>query len=366
MMDRSQEVAAKLGRVRVWLDEHAGDAVVFRSQANFAWLTAGGRDHVSIGDESGIAWVLVTRSDAFVVTTNIERPRLLDEELAELPYEVLAYPWHSPEQAVSLVEERAAGAVADLPLGPLLAADASLASLRYTLLAPEVERYRALGRDAAGALESAARAAERGMSELEISGILASECRSRDILPLVDLVGADDRIDRYRHPIPTERRVDRTVMLAVTGRRAGLHASLTRFVSFGPVETDRDVRAPSTARVDARYLRESRPGASLAEVFAAGVDQYALEGYPGEQERHHQGGLTGYGGREIFATATAGHVLEENQALAWNPSITGTKSEDTVLVRDGSPEILTNTGDWPELEVEIEGARIARPWFLIR
>ena len=60
-------------------------------------------------------------------------------------------------------------------------------------------------------------------------------------------------------------------MLAVTGRRAGLHASLTRFVSFGPMETERETRAPSTARVDARYLLESRPGASLAYVFAAGV-----------------------------------------------------------------------------------------------
>jgi Xaa-Pro aminopeptidase len=366
VIDRSQEVATKLERVRAWLDEHAGDAVLFRSQANFAWITAGGRSHVSIGDESGIAWVLVTPSDAFVITTNIERPRLLDEELGDLPYEVLAYPWHSPDQAESLVEERTAAAVADLPLGPFGPADASLATLRYTLLSPEVERYRALGRDAALALESAARAVERGMSELELSGVLASECRSRDILPLVDLVGADDRIDRYRHPIPTGRRVERTVMLAVTGRRSGLHASLTRFVSFGPVETGREARAPSTARVDARYLRASRPGASLAEVFAAGVEQYAREGYPGEEERHHQGGLTGYGGREIFATAAAGHVLAENQALAWNPSITGTKSEDTVLVRDGSPEILTRTGDWPELEVELEGERFARPWFLVR
>src|SRR5204863_89406 len=82
-----------------------------------------------------------------------------------------------------------------------------------------------------------------------------------------------------------------------------------------------------------------------------GVEQYAREGYPGEQERHHQGGLTGYAGREIFATARADHALSENQALAWNPSITGTKSEDTVLVRDGFAEILTRTGAWPESAV---------------
>jgi Xaa-Pro dipeptidase len=365
-VDRAEEVSTKLERVRGWLGGGRPDGVLFRSQASFAWVTAGGRSHVSIGEEGGIASVLVTPSEAFVITTNIERPRLLEEELQGLPYEVLAYPWHSPDELVAIVEKASRAVVADLPLGPFPAAGASLAELRYTLLAPEVGRYRALGRDAADALESAARAAEPGMTELEISGLLASECRARDILPLVDLVGADDRIDRYRHPIPTDRRAQRTVMLAVTGRRHGLHASLTRFVSFGPVEPDRMARAPSTARVDARYLNGSRPGASLAGVFAEGVAQYAGEGYAGEEERHHQGGLTGYSGREIFATATARHVLTENQALAWNPSITGTKSEDTVLVRAGFPEILTRSGEWPEIEVEVGGERISRAGFLIR
>jgi Xaa-Pro aminopeptidase len=364
-VDRAEEVFTKLERVRAWLDGRDADAVLFRSQANFAWLTAGGRSHVSIGEEAGIASVLVTSSEAFAITTNIERPRLLDEELDDLPYEALAYPWHAPDELVTLVEKMSPGAVADLPLGPFRAADASLVELRYTLLPPEVERYRALGRDAAEALESAARVARAGMTELEISGRLASECRARDILPLVDLIGADDRIDRYRHPIPTERRVERTVMLALTGRRQGLHASLTRFVSFGAVEPERELRAPATARVDARYLTTSRPGASLHDVFAAGVAQYAREGFPGEEERHHQGGLTGYGGREIFATSSARHVLAENQALAWNPSITGTKSEDTVLVREGFPEILTRTGEWPEIEAELDGERISRSGFLV-
>jgi len=365
-MDRAEEVSTKLERVRGWLDREHRDAVLFRSQANFAWLTAGGRSHVSIGEEGGIASVLVTRSDAVVITTNIERPRLLDEELAGLPYEVLAHRWHAPEDLVAIVEKVSPAAATDVPLGPFTVADESLPALRYTLLQPEVERYRSLGRDAAEALESAARAAEPGMTELEISALLSSECRARDILPLVDLVGSDDRIDRYRHPIPTDRRARRTVMLAVTGRRHGLHASLTRFVSFGPVESEREDRAPSAARVDARYLNASRPGASLADVFAAGVAQYASEGYPGEEERHHQGGLTGYAGREIFATTTTGHVLAENQAVAWNPSITGTKSEDTVLVGAGFPEILTRTGRWPEIEVQLDGERISRPGFLVR
>ncbi len=204
------------------------------------------------------------------------------------------------------------------------------------------------------------------MTELEISGMLAAECRAWDILPLVNLVAADDRIARYRHPIPTATRVERTLMIALTGRRQGLHASLTRFVSLGELDAKRADRAESTARVDARYILASHPGVSLAEVFAQGLDQYAREGYAGEWEKHHQGGLTGYGGREIFATRDAGHRLDANQALAWNPSITGTKSEDTVLVTEGSPEILTRTGEWPEIEVTVNGETYRRPAFLIR
>ena len=69
--------------------------------------------------------------------------------------------------------------------------------------------------------------------------------------------------------------------------------------------------------------------------------------------------------REIFATPSTPHVLEENQALAWNPSITGTKSEDTIIVGEDGPEILSQTGSWPTVEVEIEGRRVRRPAILV-
>ena len=308
----------------------------------------------------------MTPSEAVVVTTNIERPRLLDEELEGLPYEVHEYPWHSPEDGLRLVKRFGSHIGADLPIDEFRAAGGWLWRLRATLLPPEVDRYRALGTDAAHAVETTARLAEPGMSELEVSGTLASECRARDILPLVNLIATDERIDRYRHPIPTDRRVERTAMIALTGRRNGLHASLTRFVSFGPVEEGRETRARSTARVDARYLRSSRPGVDLRSVFLDGVRQYAEEGFPDEWRKHHQGGLTGYAGREVFANEYALDVLEASQAVAWNPSITGTKSEDTALVRDGFPEILTRTEEWPELEVELDGDRIGRPGFLVR
>ena len=55
----------------------------------------------------------------------------------------------------------------------------------------------------------------------------------------------------------------------------------------------------------------------------------------------HQGGPCGYQGRDYLGSPTAPGVVLENQPFAWNPSITGTKSEDTILATVAGPEIIT-------------------------
>jgi hypothetical protein len=70
-----------------------------------------------------------------------------------------------------------------------------------------------------------------------------------------------------------------------------------------------------------------------------------LEGFPEEWRRHHQGGLTGYGSREIIATPETAHLIQTGQAFAWNPSITGAKAEETFLLTDAGAEVIAS----PEL-----------------
>jgi antitoxin VapB len=96
------------------------------------------------------------------------------------------------------------------------------------------------------------------------------------------------------------------------------------------------------------------------------VEQYSAEGFPDEWTLHHQGGLTGYAGREVFATPGEGHRLERGQALAWNPSITRVKSEDTVVLGQDGVEVLTSTEGWPRVTVELPGGVAARPGLLVR
>jgi Xaa-Pro aminopeptidase len=360
---RREEMVAKLVAVRSWLARRSLDAVLIGSQPGFAWVTAGGESHVSLGQEAGAASVLVMADDAFLLTANIELARFLDEQVAGLGLTPEEWPWHEPDGGRAVLDRlcRTDRAVSDLGLFGLAQAPADLSHLRHTLLPTEVGRYRRLGMDTAEAVEATCRAARPGDSELDVAARLSAECRRRDILPLVNLVGADGRIDRYRHPLPTTHRIERTLLVALTGRRHGLHASLTRLVTFGTADVERTARHRAVGRVDARMLLESRPGASLAGVLAAGIEQYEAEGYAGQWRLHHQGGLTGYAGREIFATPSADHRLEDAQAVAWNPSITGTKSEDTALVTHAGPELLTRSDGWPCGPVELPQGTVDRP-----
>jgi antitoxin VapB len=52
------------------------------------------------------------------------------------------------------------------------------------------------------------------------------------------------------------------------------------------------------------------------------------------------------------------------QAYAWNPSITGTKSEDTILVSEQENEVLTEIADWPAIEIPVGDLSIKRPAIL--
>jgi Xaa-Pro aminopeptidase len=366
-MTASEEVASKLDRIRGWLEKSRASGVLLSSQSGFAWVTAGARSHISIGESTGVASMLVTPNDACVITTNIEQTRILDEEIGGLPLETMEYPWHRPGGQREVVDRLCDGdrAVTDDSGGDLAGAGPDFAELRYTMLPPEVERYQRLGRDAAAAVEAACRAAEPGDSELDVAARLSFECYRRDILPLVNLVAAAERIARYRHPLPTTNRVDRTLLVALTGRRHGLHASLTRMMSFGRPDAELASRHEAVTRVDAREILSSAPRTSLGAVVQGAIDQYEREGFPGEWERHHQGGLTGYAGREIFGTPDTDYRLRADQVVAWNPSITSVKSEDTVLVRDDGIEVLTSTEAWPSRQVEVEAGTLERPALLV-
>jgi Xaa-Pro dipeptidase len=324
-------------RKRVAALAAAGDVpLVVSALENVRWLLCGRGRPVDVG--SADYAVVLTDASARVVFADIERPRVeAEERLGELGYELVPYPWHKGR-------EDFAGARTD--------AEVDLAPLRQRLCPEEVERYRAAGTDAAAAFVEAIGNLDPGMTEIAAAGELARAIRARDLVARVNLVAGEVRQPVHRHPLPTTGRLGRHALLAFTVERNGLHVSMTRIVSFGPPPERLAELVRASAEVDAAVIAASRPGRTHGELLEVIAEVYDREGFPEEWRRHHQGGLTGYKGREVFAVPGEPTPLPSVGAVAWNPSITGGgKSEDTVLVSTGDTEVLTRTPELPEFEV---------------
>jgi Xaa-Pro dipeptidase len=301
-----------------------------RDAADVRWLLCGRGRPVSA--DSSPYTVVVDEGRAQVLYQDIEASRVAAEERwEELGYEAVPHPWFEP-----------------VPVG---STQPDLAPLRRSLGAEELDRYRTAGSDAAEAFVEALGALRPELSELGTAGELARPLVARGFTTPVVLAGGEARAPVHRHPLPTRDPLGRFALLAVTAEREGLHVSMTRVVSFGPppAELERVVRV--AAEVDAAVLDASRPDATLGEVFDVLVRAYEEQGFPDEWRRHHQGGLTGYRGREVFAVPGDATRLPETCAVAWNPSVTGGgKSEDTALVTADGVEVLTRTPELGELE----------------
>ena len=374
------ETRMKLERLREWMARHKLPAVVFHTRANVAWLTAGGDAHVVAQSEYAAAALVVDRDHVHVVADVIEIDRLQHEEPLR-GFRRRAFPWTRPlrEELERLLGARREAWASDAPHrtgGAALPPD-FVDACRAELLPSEVDRYEALGHDCTQAVETVARTAEPGDTERDLAARLAAECLVRGVQPQVVLVGADQRIRNFRHPIPTDRTLRRHLMLIACGERHGLVASLTRTVYLGAVPKELAALHAATCRVEAALWGATRPGVAWGDALAAGQRQYAKEGDRDEWTLHHQGGPTGYAARDLVVVPGERRVVHAQQAVAWNPSITGAKSEDTWIVpavaaaranAAPSPLVVTAaTREWPRLVVRLPGAApLERPDILRR
>jgi Xaa-Pro aminopeptidase len=356
-MDYSSEVQTKLGQLRVLMAEKKVDAVWLRSVNNVAWITGGIDAAVNTADTVGVFTVLVTRDKAQIIASTIEGPRVSKQDQAEARgFEVLSPPW---EQGAPLNAPNALGVDGSHPGAVDLSREIGI--LRSHLMPVEVDRFRALGRSCAGAMEAAIGRVQPGMTEYEIAGALANETFARGVTPIVNLIATDERIFNFRHPLPTAKVMDRYAMLVLCGRKDGLVCSVTRLVHFGALPDELRTKIAACATIDAKINAGSKPGKTLDEMFSLIKTAYAEAGYPDEWKLHHQGGPAGYGAREIIAVPGDMATLQAGMVCAWNPSITGVKVEDSILVTPEGPEILTEIPGWPTLDVKVDGLTLARP-----
>lgn len=364
-------VQEKIKRIRDFLREKDLDGVLLRKRRSFAWLTNGRANYIFTSTELGVADLLILEDRIYCITTKMEYARLQEEELINVEVEWITPEWYEGhfEAIDRLCQDKKIGTdvcPTTLPLGVGRDMSKDLAELSYVLSLEEIERYRWLSQTVARALEDTCRQIKPGMSEFEIQALLTSKVVCQGIQPQVLLVATDQRIYKYRHPIPTKKKLEKYAMLVLCGEKWGLVASATRFVHFGPISEELQQTKRKLTEIDLTFNLATQPGVPIKDVFLEGIEMYRKMGYEEDWRSLHQGGPTGYASREFLANFDSEGLVQNHQAFAWNPSLRGIKSEDTMLVTQNGPEFLTHTGEWDYIRIERNGQIFLRPDILIR
>jgi Xaa-Pro dipeptidase len=380
----ARRAAAARRRLACWLTEATAGrnaaAVVLTAPGPVAWVTGGAGAPVDRTAAADVVWAVVTRDTAALITTEVEADRIRAEYGPDRHgfAELVAVPWYEPEAFIRVAEELSGSPA------PRIAADghpafgidaaADLAALRLALSPPEQEDLRELGMTAAAAIEGALAAWRPGQRDLDIQAECASRLEAAGADAPVLIVGGDERVRRYRHPLACGEPVLRLAMAVVVARRGGLHAAATRFATAGQPDEEFTALRGRVLGIERRVLGACVPGRAYADALAALDEGYRDAGAPGGWAGHYQGGPVGFAQREFeIAPGQADSVwysaqIRLGQAVAWNPSLPGgAKAEDTYLLTPGGPgeaggpggpyalERLTISSGWPAEPADLAG-----------
>jgi antitoxin VapB len=363
------EIAEKERRLDAYLDERNLDAVLLTETRNVFWATGGAANNqIVLNKDVGAASILYRKGGGrFLICSQSEVDRLMDEALGALGYRAAVYRWFDAEAPARALAETGGGRVAsDAPFPGTDPLPEDFKRLRYRLADEEIDRYRRAAEQATEAVSNVCRTIRPGMNEYEIEALTAKELRERGLLPTVLLIAADERIHRYRHALAGGAELKRYAMINVVAESRGMPVAVTRLVHFGePPDELRDAYQ-RLARVNAAFQHAARAGARASDVFERCKTWYADAGFEGEWRNHHQGGAIGYDDREYIVTPDCRETFVDRQAFAFNPTAAGAKYEDTILIKDGGVERLTQVEDWEDVVVEIDGVRYAQAAPLVR
>ena len=371
---------ARIALLQAFLRENRYDGILLSRVDNFAMATGGKRNYVNFASDGGANSLFVTKDGkTYFVGNTIEEPRVMAEELGPLGCESQSFLWFA-DDAANAIKKNFSGTLVsdDGALGENV--NGAMDYLRALLTPEELDKYRKLGALAADAMTATVQSVRAGMAETDIASILIAEGAKRRCMVPVALIAADDRIARFRHPLPTvgplthgslkEQAVKGYVMIVGCFQREGLVASITRFRQVADIPANIHDAYRRVCGVDAIMQEASEPGKTLGDIFSACQKAYKDLGFPeNEWHNHHQGGTTGYGARtakgapgEAFPIVDAawskrvkeiaGIDVPFGHAFAWNPSGVGVKSEDTfILSADGKKEIVTSTPTLPQVDL---------------
>ncbi|WAH38045.1 M24 family metallopeptidase [Alicyclobacillus dauci] len=339
----------QLNSLRTSLRQAGLQGVIITEQPNLSWLY-GGRFHVNLASTTGLLSVLVTHDTVECLVPSNEFQRLQDEEgLVADTFHV--YDWYDTATLNKRLNDwmSTEGFILDSSWSK------SFVRLRSQFDDSDLPFLKSMGRDVARAAEQVCRELSPNDTECAVAARLAAHCYNQGLDPIVVLVAGELRGLLYKHPLPTSNPIGRIVIVSLCARKRGVVMSVTRMVSFSAPSPAITRAYDAVVEIDSRMMASTRPGAPLRDIFETTKQAYGELGFPDEWKRHHQGGLAGYQSRELRLVPDLADEVQASQIYAWNPTIPGVKSEDTIWVGQTENEILTYTGDFPVRQLVVNG-----------
>ena len=347
-----------------------GRPLLLTKPGSVNWVTGGLSDPIDVTSSSDAVWAVETASGRALITSQIEAPRLAyDFDLAALGWQLIGVPWFEPEAPFDAAVQFA-GCVREDFLSDHhafgLNIQDDIVEARLVLSPGEQDDLRSLGSLVGRALGAGIDSWRPGVStDLAIASVVAGELEKCGAKAVCLIVGGDNRLRSFRHPLSTGVAINDALMAVVVARRGGLHVAATRIAVASQLDPIIELTNELLPVHDA-VLHASLPGGTWGHAVAALADGYTAIGRTGTWREHFQGGPIAFEQREFelapgqITSPFWKQVIAPGMAVAWNPSSQGgAKIEETYLVGNDGLELITATAGWPTV-VTSDGAQFSR------
>ena len=354
----------KRQRVRSWLYEKGLHSLIIAQRENFAWLSTGGDAAVVNSTQNCIGCLLITRDNQYLISHVMDGKRLLEEQLPGQNYELIEMHWYEGDPVIKALGIAGKNAVADINIPGIRNVFSEILDLHYPMKEIEMDRLCKLGQCMHSIFIEMAKKIRPGISEMDLAAEFQYLQSLKGISSDVLIVGSDDRIFKYRHPVPTNKKIEKFILLHSASRMWGLHAPITRLYSIGAPEKEFLNPFKSVAEIQAKVLANIKPGIPYSQILEQMKGWYAQAGYSGEWKNHFQGGPTGYVIVDGIRCLTQ-KIIQTNTPFEWFITVPGSKTAELALLGTDGLKIVSNGDLWPQFSANVNGKEYQMPGIYI-
>lgn len=360
-----QLVRHKHERVQQFLNDREFGGLLLTRPASMAWATCGADVPCGLDGQPAAA-VLMTPDSRILLARKADGDLFLHRAIPEIGLNFCDCDWPCGVSELSQSLGVKKSLACDQPFDSCADASADVAAMRLPLSPQEVISLRKLGIRVSRAVEKAAREFQRGDTEAQIAGDVASRMIRHEVVPERIQVWGDGRTQNWQNWDYGRDPVERDCTICVVARRRGLHVAVSRTVSFGIPSKELRWTFADMSLAHATAMFCSRGQAKLSTVWSQVEQACGNLGNIADWRATDPGCVTGYELCEAPISATSRFRLRAGMPVIWRSAIGSARAVDTILIRESDCKVVTQTGEWPQSRIDLDTSRFYVPAVLQR